>query len=110
MRVALGTFTRSGIEAQLGVDVATGVQAALCHYAGKLKSGRAPLGMPRFIQDQSSRDAEVAFDLAVDPEVEAVIEREAARQGTNVSQLARHTVMVYLAELDFLTAPALRPV
>lgn len=109
MRVALGTFARSGIETQLGVDLATGVQAALCHYAGKLKSGRAPIEPPRFCRDQGSRDPEVSFDLAVDPEVEILLEREAARQGTDVSQLALHGVMIYLAELDFLAAPS-RPV
>lgn len=109
MRVALGTFARSGIEAQLGVDVATGVHAALCHYAGKLKSGRAPVAPPQFLLEQVSSDTEVAFDLPVEPEIEAVLEREAARQGTDTSQLARHTVMVYLAELDFLAAPS-RPV
>jgi hypothetical protein len=44
----------------------------------------------------------VAFELTVDPETEAVLEREALRQRTTISQLAAHTVLVYLAELEFL--------
>ncbi len=47
-------------------------------------------------------EPEVAFDLAVDPETEAMLEQEALRQRTTLSQLAAHTVLVYLAELEFL--------
>jgi hypothetical protein len=89
----------------MGVDVETGVHAALCHYAGKLESGRAPVGPPQFLQDQGPGSAETSFELAVDPEVEAVLEREAARQGMSTSRLALHSVLVYLAELDFLSVP-----
>jgi hypothetical protein len=109
MRIALGTFTRRGIESQLGSDVGGTVQAALSHYAGKVKSGRPPTGPPRFLPEQASEDARNAFELAVDPEMEALLEREAAKLGTDVSRLAAHSVLVYLAELDFLTSPS-RPV
>jgi hypothetical protein len=109
MRVALGTFARTGIETQLGEDLASAVQAALCHYAGKLKSGRPPIGLPSFSREKTAAETAVALDLSVDAETEALLEREAARQHTTVSQLAGHTVLVYLAELDFLTSPA-RPV
>jgi hypothetical protein len=108
MRIALGTFTRRGIEAQLGDDLGAAVQAALCHYAGKLKAGRPPIGPPSFAREPTA-DSAVALDLAVDSEIEALLEREAVRQETSLSQLAAHTVLVYLAELDFLTAPT-RPV
>lgn len=109
MRVTLGTFARSGIETQLGGDLAGTVQAALSHYAGKLKSGRTPVERPSFCYKRSSRDPGVAFDLAVDPETEALLTQEAERQETNLGQLVAHTVLVYLAELDFLTSPS-RPV
>lgn len=108
MRIALGTFTRKGIEAQLGDDLGAAVQAALCHYAGKLKAGRPPIGPPSFARDPIA-DSAVALDLSVDPEIEDLLAREAARQKTSMNQLASHTVLVYLAELDFLTA-ASRPV
>src|SRR5262245_50111174 len=108
MRIALGTFTREGIEARLGDDLGAAVQAALCHYAGKLKAGRPPIGLPSFAREPIAGSA-VALDLAVDPEVEDLLEREAARQQTSMNQLASHTVLVYLAELDFLTT-ASRPV
>jgi len=109
MRIALGTFARSGIETQLGGDLDAAVQAALCHYAGKLRSGRPPIAPPNFARPASPADSAVSLDLAVDSETEALLEREAARQKTSVSQLAAHTVLVYLAELDFLSAPT-RPV
>lgn len=109
MRIALGTFARSGIEAQLGADLSSVVQAALSHYAGKLKSGRPPIGPPSFARQASAAETAVALDLTVDSETEALLEREAARQQTSVSQLAGHTVLVYLAELDFLGSPT-RPV
>lgn len=109
MRIALGTFARSGIEAQLGDDLAATVQAALCHYAGKLKAGRPPIGLPSFCRERASTGSDVALELAVDPEIETLLEREAARQETSLNQLASHTVLVYLAELDFLTTSA-RPV
>jgi hypothetical protein len=109
MRIALGTFACNGIEAQLGGDLGAAVQAALCHYAGKLRSGRPPIGPPGFARPVSAADTAVALDLTVDTETEALLEREAARQKTSVSQLAAHTVLVYLAELDFLSAPT-RPV
>lgn len=109
MRVALGKFARSAIEAQLGGDVVGTVQAALSHYTGKLRSGRPPIELPRFCRETAPGKAEVAFDLAVDPETEALLEREAAKQKTSVSLLAAHSVLIYLAELDFLAAPS-RPV
>ena len=108
MRVALGTFARSGIETQLGNDVAGAVQAALSHYAGKLKAGRPPVVPPQFYAEPLA-ESERVIDLAVDTETEALLEREAAKYGTDVSHFAAHTVMVYLAELDFLASP-LRPV
>ncbi len=102
MRVALGKLARSGIETHLGDDLAAGTRKALFHYARKLKAGRRPLPLPRFLVGQAPSEDQVAFDLAVDPETEAVLEQEALRQSTTVGQLAAHTVLVYLAELEFL--------
>ena len=102
MRVSLGKFACSGIEAHLGEDIPAGVRAALSHYVRKLKAGRGPLAPPTFLDDLTPPEPQATFDLSVDPETEAVLGQEAARQGTTLSQLAAHTVMVYLAELDFL--------
>jgi hypothetical protein len=102
MRVALGKFACSGIEAQLGDDIQAGTRKALFHYARKLKAGRRPLAPPRFLADHDPVEPALAFDLTVDPETEAVLEQEALRQRTTLSQLAAHTVLVYLAELEFL--------
>ncbi|HEY4779168.1 MAG TPA: hypothetical protein VIH47_06220 [Solirubrobacterales bacterium] len=102
MRVALGKFACSGIETQLGDDIAAGTRTALFHYARKLKAGRRPIVPPRFLADQRPQEPQAAFDLTVDPETEAVLEQEALRQRMTLSQLVAHTVMVYLAELEFL--------
>jgi hypothetical protein len=102
MRVELGEFACAGIETHLGTDVPAGARRALFHYARKLKQGRRPLAVPRFLADRPPRDPQRAFDLAVDPETQAMLEREALRQRTTLSQLAAHAVLVYLAELEFL--------
>jgi hypothetical protein len=102
MRVALGKFACSGIETHLGGDIPASTRAALFHYARKLKTGRRPIAPPRFLDDRAPQEPGAAFDLTVDPETEAMLEREAQRQQMTISQLAAHTVLVYLAELEFL--------
>jgi hypothetical protein len=102
IKVALGAFARSGLESYFGADIPAGVQTAMVHYAHKLKAGRMPLAPPRFLTGQEPRQDGVALDLAVDAEDEAILKGEALSQGTTMSQLAVHAVLVYLAELEFL--------
>jgi hypothetical protein len=102
MRVALGQFACTGIEAHIGDDIPTGVRKALFHYAAKLKAGRCPIEVPRFLADQDGYDAVVDFELTVDAETEAMLEREAQRQQTTTTELVAHTVLTYLAEIEFL--------
>ena len=102
MKVALGKFACAGIETHLGDDIRAGTRTALFHYARKLKAGRRPVALPSFLRDLAPQEDELAFDLTVDPETEAMLEQEALRQRTTMSQLAAHTVLVYLAELEFL--------
>ncbi len=104
VKVALGKFACSGIESQLGDDIPAGVRAALFYYAGKLEAGRRLAPFPRFLDDRGAPEVGLSFDLAVDAETESLLEREAVRQRTTLNQLVAHTVMVYLAELDFLGA------
>jgi hypothetical protein len=108
MKVTLGKIACSGIETHLGADVAAGVRMALFHYANKLKTGRKPTPFPRFLADRTPQEPEMAFDLLVDAETEAVLEQEALRQRTTMDQLVTHAVLVYLAELEFLGAGPLR--
>lgn len=102
IRVALGPFARSGLESYFGEDILTGVQTAIVHYADKLKAGRMPPTPPRFLPEPEPREGGVALNLAVDAEDVAMLEGQARSQGTTVSQLAVHAVLVYLAELEFL--------
>ena len=107
MKIALGTFARSGIEAKLGTDLAVGVRAALLHYTRRLKSEFAPVGPPRFRLGQAARDAGAALELSIGPEMEAALEREARRYQVSVDQILTHAIFVYLADLD-AASPAKR--
>lgn len=100
MRIALGKFARSSIEARFGSDTAAGAQAALLHYTRRLKSGRPPVGIPRLSRGRIPRDTEVAFELAVSEEIQAALKREARRHQVPVGQVLEHAVFVYLADLD----------
>jgi hypothetical protein len=100
MRVALGGFARSGLEARLGEDLAAGVRAALVHYTRRLRSGRKPVELPRFRVERQPDVPAIDFELSIDPEIERALERETQRQGTSLEQLTTHAVFVYLADLD----------
>jgi hypothetical protein len=100
MRVALGKFARSSIEARFGPDIAAGVQAALLHYTRRLKSGRPPVGIPRLSRGPVPLDTGAAFELAVSQDMQAALEREARRHKVPVGQIVEHAVFVYLADLD----------
>lgn len=104
VKVALGTFACNGIETFLDSDIPTGVQAALSDFTRRVESGRLPVALPR-LSDAAGGEPTLALDLPVDERTWRALEREAARQGATVSQLAAHSVLVYLAELDRLTPP-----
>lgn len=105
MKIPLGTFACNGIEACLDTDVAAGVRAAISHFTQRLESGRAPIDLPRAPLEPVSAEPATAVDLDLDERTWQLLQREARRQGTTVSQLAAHSVLVYLAELDRLTPP-----
>lgn len=104
MKVALGTFACNGIEARLGVDLSAGVRAALNDFTQRIDGGRLPVGIPALGGEPPAEPA-YAVDLPVDEHTWDVLQREAARQGATVGQLATHSVLLYLAELDRLTPP-----
>ena len=76
---------------------------ALRHYTRRLKSQREPVVIPAFCRGPAPDGAEAEFDLAVEPEIEATLEREARRQAVPVEQLLAHAVFVYIADLDAAT-------
>jgi hypothetical protein len=98
MRAALGRFAQREIEAALGPDLIAGVQTALRHYAGRLTSGPAPVGLPELAL--AGGGARRDLELAVGHEVERALEREGDRQGASLGQLTTHAVFVYLADLE----------
>ena len=105
MKIALGTFACNGIETYLDADVAVGVRAALNDFTQRLESGRPPLSPPGALWDADPTEPARAVDLPLDERTWHLLWREALRQGTTVDQLAAHSVLAYLAELDRLTPP-----
>jgi hypothetical protein len=111
MKVVLNTFACSGIEAFLGRDIAAGVQTALRHYTRRGGSSeRRTRELPRFISSPSLGSCGADLELAVDPEIQAVLEREARESGgVPVEQVAAHAVLVYLADRDRASKRGKRP-
>jgi hypothetical protein len=105
VKVALGTFACNGIEACLNSDLPTGVRAALSDFVQRVDAGRPPQSVPVGLPGSQASEPARSLDLPVDDHVWDVLESEATRQGASVSQLAAHSVLVYLAELDRLTPP-----
>jgi hypothetical protein len=106
VKVPLGTFACNGIETHLDADIVAGVRAALSDFTQRLESGRAPVDFPKAPLEPLYADPATAVDLSLDERTWQLLQREARRQGTTVSQLAAHSVLVYLAELDRLTPPS----
>jgi hypothetical protein len=105
MKVELGELARTGLETRVGADVPAAVNAALTYYVGKLGSGRRPVDFPNFLltpQGALHGNPQDEVEVEVDERIEAVIHREASRQGTTPASLARHAVLVYLAALDMI--------
>jgi hypothetical protein len=107
MRVHLGDLARTGLETRVGSDLPAAVNAALVYYVGKLASGRRPVPVPPFLAASRAEDAksQAEVEVPVDERIEAVIYREASREGVTPDTLAHHAVLVYLAELDLIGEP-----
>ncbi|MFP5388241.1 MAG: hypothetical protein ACLGG5_02940 [Thermoleophilia bacterium] len=80
------------------------MSTALLYYADKLRSGRPPLPPPRFIASGRRQEDGEAVEIDLAPAVEEMLVGEAARHGIGLDALATHSLLVYLAELDFLGA------
>jgi hypothetical protein len=106
VKVPLGTFACNGIEACLDSDVATGVRAALSDFTQRLASGTPPVDVPRAPLEADPDEPAIAVDLSLDERSWQLLRHEARRQGTTVTRLSAHAVLVYLADLDRLTPPA----
>lgn len=89
----------------MGPDVPAGIQIAVGEYVRRIESGVQSIGLPRFAGEAPEASSAVSFDLLVDEHTLAVLTREAARQGASVSEIAAHSVLLYLADLDRLTPP-----
>jgi hypothetical protein len=104
VKVALGKFVCDGIEVSLDSDIPAGVRAALSDFTRRIEAGRPPIGLPP-LSGAAVPEPALSLDLPVDEDTWRILEREAARQGATVNELATHSVLLYLAELDRLTPP-----
>lgn len=100
MKIHLGAFADTGMDALLECERATAVGAALRRYARRIEAGRRPAAFPRF-RANADVDCPVAeVDVALDERIRETLEHEARRQAISTEQLLQHAVIVYLAELD----------
>lgn len=105
MRVSLGTFAYSCIEARFGEDVDATVEAALDRYADRIESGTQDLPMPIFWFGRAVTEAQFDIDIDVDSRKRRLLEVEARRQELTIEQLLTHAVFLYLgAEAGYKTA------
>jgi hypothetical protein len=104
MKVMLGTFACFCIEARFGTDLGSGVQAAARHYTRRLRSARKPVQIPRFLRDLPEDGERREVEVAIEPEVQELLKREAGEQRVYLDQLLSHAVFVYLADLDMAGA------
>jgi hypothetical protein len=110
VKVVLGTFTYSGIRALSGGDVAAGVRAALDRYAGRDELEPARRTTPCRPELRPAAGVGTEIELALDPEMEAALEREAHEAGgVSMDQVVTHAVLTYLADLDRASELDTRP-
>jgi hypothetical protein len=110
MRIALGKFSRSGIEACLGVDIEDGARTALRHYVRRYESASPLIVLPGFCFERSPAHPQHDLELTVEPEVERALAREASvRGGVSAGELAAHAILAYLAEIDEARGVEARP-
>lgn len=102
MRVELNQLACMGLEAHRG-GIPAGVRAALFHYAGKLTAGRRLRPYPPFLVGKESPPPHLVLDLEIEPELERLLEREAQASNVTVNQIVGHSILVYLAENEFLS-------
>lgn len=104
VKISIGTFVRSSIEARFGSDVARVLREACIHYARRLRSGRKPLRVPRFYRRLGPGIGSTSVEFLLDERVRKQLESEAKRQHVQMDELLLHAALVYLADLDSASA------
>jgi hypothetical protein len=103
MRVLLGKFACSCIEARFGGDVASAVGSAVREYAEDLAAGSvdwadSQLPVPRFwLEGGANRDGELELEVFLAARTQRILEGEARRRGLALEQLVNHAVFLALA-------------
>jgi hypothetical protein len=96
MRISLGTFAYSCIEARFGDDVTSAVQAALRHYADRIEVPAADLPVPRFWLEKTESGEQMELEISIEAGTRRILETEARRRGLALETLVTHAVFVSL--------------
>jgi hypothetical protein len=100
VKVAIGKFARSCLEAGFGAEVGAGAGAALRHYALRLEDPRAqPAELPPFPTEEDG-DGATEIDISVPKEVEAALAGVAEERQAPLRLVVEHAIFVYCADLD----------
>lgn len=101
MKVVLEPFARSSIEDRFGSDLDRGVQAALRHYARRVRSQRRPPDVPLFMRDVPvERATATELEVSLPNEVLMALSRESRLQGVPLDRIVGHAVFVYLSDIE----------
>ncbi len=100
MKVVLGKFACFCVETRFGADISSGVQSAFRHYSRRLRSSTPPVAIPGFRRGRALERPLTELEVAVEPEIEDRLEREARDNAVDLQQIFNHAVFVYLADLD----------
>jgi hypothetical protein len=98
--VRLDSFGREALEAHMrgtGESPADALDVAVRYYLGDSGSGRLAWQAPPQLGDRETSDP---LELELDDDLHEELRREARRQRVSPDQLAMHTLLYYLADLD----------
>jgi hypothetical protein len=98
MRVSLGTFAFSCIEARFGGDVDAAIEAALDRYADRIEARSRDLPMPLFWFGHEAGEDRIQLEVQVDSRQRRLFEGEARRQDLTIEQLLTHAVFLHIGD------------
>lgn len=96
VRVSLGTFACSCIEARFGGDADAAIEAALDRYADRIEAHAEDLPVPHFWLEREETEALVERDVQLDSRRCRLFEGEARERDLTLEQLLTHAVFLHL--------------
>lgn len=101
VKIVLEPFARGSIEDRFGPDLCRGSEAALRHYARRVRSRRRPPEVPLFMCEVDvDRSEAIELELSLPYEVQSALTREARLQGVRLDRIVAHAIFVYLSDVE----------